>query len=364
MLALVELARASRPLEDTLCAMCRLVAGIAGVEVVSVYLQERDGVLVMRGNVGFPAAAIGRVQLGVCEGLTGVVAERRRAVTVAAAQQDERYKHVAGIGEEQFAAYLGVPLLARDAVAGVLVLQRRAPGSFSEADVVLASSLTAPCLLAIERERARGGVANRFAGTAVVPGRASGGAVVLPPGSARPVSEAAALHALELDQGAAAHRLGHGGPGVARVLANFGLVAAALRGHLAGRSPGDGVIAALEHVPYRGAAGAKDLGALVDERHREVRELWAFLVADVQHRLAICGGVLVVPRLGAFLALEAVARGAIAAVSGEPIEAGACEVLAAAQLPAIAGVPELVARVRGGERLDVDAAEGHVVVGG
>ena len=78
----------------------------------------------MHGNVGFPPDVIGRVELGMYDGLTGVVAERRRPVTVAVAQAEDRYKHVDGIGEEHFPAYLGVPLLHRDDVVGVLVLQR------------------------------------------------------------------------------------------------------------------------------------------------------------------------------------------------------------------------------------------------
>src|SRR5262245_4335429 len=149
---LVELAKVVRPLEETLCAMCRLVAEIAHVDVVSIYLREQqpDGeILVMRGNVGFPADAVGRVSLRGGEGLTGVVAARRRPVTVAVAQDDNRYKHVDGIGEERFAAYLGVPLLVGDDVAGVLVMQRREPNTFGEADVALASSLTAPLILVL-----------------------------------------------------------------------------------------------------------------------------------------------------------------------------------------------------------------------
>jgi len=360
MSVLVELARGSRALEDTLCAMSRQVAEIAAVDVVSVYLREqRPGgdALVLRGNVGFPAEAIGRVELGLSEGLTGVVAERRRPVTVAVAQEDARYKHVDGIGEEQLAAYLGVPLLVGDDLAGVLVLQRRRPHAFGDADVALAASLTAPFVLAIARDGTR---LHGVVGTPLVGGRAVGPAAVLPRVSATPTSEAAALHALEFDQVAAAQRLGHGGPAVGRALENLGLVAIALRERLSAGMTSEDVIAALERVPYRAIAGAKELRAIVDERHREVSDLWSFLVADMQHRLSLCGAVLVVPRMGTFVALEAVARGAVAVVIGEVAEPGARAVLEAAQVPAIAGVPELVAGARRGELLEVDADRGIV----
>ena len=216
MFRLVELTKEQRPIDDTLSAMCRLIAEIVGVEVVSVYLRERHAdreVLVMRGNVGFPSNAVGRVQLGLDEGLTGVVAQRCRPVSVAVAQQDNRYKHVDGIGEEHFAAYLGVPLLVRGKIAGVLVLQRRSPGTFAETDVTLASSVTAPLIFVIEKHGATGdGAGQSFAGTSLVHGRAVGRSVLLPPVSAAPTSETAALHALEFDLVTATQRLGHARP--------------------------------------------------------------------------------------------------------------------------------------------------------
>lgn len=363
MLRLVDLANGARAIDDTLAAMCRQIADVAGVEVVSVYMREQQAtgdVLVMRGNVGFPADAVGRVQLGIHEGLTGVVAERRRAVSVAVAQADERYKHVDGIGEEQFAAYLGVPLLVADEVAGVLVLQRRAPGAFDDDALALASSLTAPLVLVLGRERARSGQDGaRLLGHPLARGRASGRVVVLPPPAEQPTSETAALHALEFDVVAAGQRLGHARPAVLRALDNLGLFAIALREHLSVGPPRDDVIAALERVPYHAASGAKDLRAVVDERRREVAALWAFLVADMQHHLSIGGGVLVVPQLGSLIALEAVARGAAAVITGTSAEGSARTILEAAQIPAVERIGELAA-LACGNVVEVDGTRGTV----
>lgn len=361
MLRLVELAKAQRPIDDTLSAMCRLISEIAGVDVVSVYLREQQDereLLVMRGNVGFPGDAVGRVQLGLYEGLTGVVAKRCRPITVARAQEDDRYKHVDGIGEEQFAAYLGVPLLVAGDVAGVLVLQRRAAGAFTETDVSLASSLIAALMFVIERARSISADSRWLDGTSLVGGRALGPAVIVPPPSAKPVSEAAALHALEFDLVTASQRLGHAGPAVARALENLALASIALRDHVSA-GPGGSVLAKLQRAPYHATSGAKDLGALIAERDQEVNALWSFLVSDMQHRLSICGSVLVVPSLGTFVALEAVARGAAAVVVENTAAVGARHVLAAAQLPALTNVP-VAATIRCGDRLEVDANRGGV----
>jgi GAF domain-containing protein len=339
MLRLVELARQDQPLDESLAAICRLIAGIAVVDIASIYLRERHDardVLVMRANVGFPREAVGRVQLGLDEGLTGVVAQRRLPVTVAVAQQDDRYKHIDGIGEEHFAAYLGVPLVIATKLAGVLVLQRREHGAFTEADVSLASSLTGSIIFALERHREQHGDRGvpTLHGTSLVAGCARGPAVVLPSPAEEPKSAAAALHALELDLVTAAQRLGEAGPVVARALDNLGAVAVALREVVASGRSTDTLVR-LQRAPYHGSS-AKDLTALLAERNREVSELWSFLVVDMQHRLPICGAVLVVRSLGAFVALEAVARGAVAVIVTEGVEPAAREILQAARLPTIA----------------------------
>lgn len=79
-LRLIELASHDGPIEPTLCAMCDQVAAIAEVDIVSVYVREGER-LVMRGNHGFPRAAIGATALAVGEGITGLVAECMRPVS-------------------------------------------------------------------------------------------------------------------------------------------------------------------------------------------------------------------------------------------------------------------------------------------
>jgi putative methionine-R-sulfoxide reductase with GAF domain/phosphohistidine swiveling domain-containing protein len=335
--ALVELANRSQPLEDSLCAMCRRVAQIAAADVVSVYLREAD-TLVLRGNVGFPAHALRRVSLKLHDGLIGVVAERRRPVTVANGQHDRRYKHVDGIGEEQFPAFLGVPLLDAGEVVGVLVVQRRRPYRFTPADIALASSLTAPFIFAIRRD---------------APAGCSGVARLVPAGPVQ-LARITALHALELDLAATTHRLrAPHTPEVARSLENLALVTQALRDDGC-----DDAVAALERVPFRAVSGAKALGTLFDQRRTELADLVSFVAADLQ----LAGGVLVVPRLGALVALEAVARGAVGVIAGAPISVHAGEVLRTAGVPAVGGHPELVASLRGGELLEIDEARGSVRV--
>src|SRR6266700_2366504 len=189
---LIEVAGQQQPLDEVLASMCAGVASTAGADVVSIYVREdgADGqVFTMRGNVGFPAEAVGRVHLRAGEGIIGFVAERLRPVSVATAASDEHFKYIPGLGEERFPAMLAVPVLRGSAAAGVLVLQRGLTRVFTPEEVVLATALAAVISHALERaaehereqtRRAeRGGVA-RLRGVALSRGTAMGRAEVWP----------------------------------------------------------------------------------------------------------------------------------------------------------------------------------------
>src|SRR5215468_1441756 len=103
-LRLIELASHDGPIETMLTAMCDQVAAIAEVDIASVYVVEEQA-LVMRGNHGFTASALGTV-LGFGEGITGLVAECMRPVSAAHAAAEAAYKHVPGLGEDRFPVFV------------------------------------------------------------------------------------------------------------------------------------------------------------------------------------------------------------------------------------------------------------------
>src|SRR5262245_41635175 len=102
---LIALGDEDRPLEQVLTSMCVDVAAIARADVASIYVREAgdDGPrFTMRGNVGFPPEAIGRVHLRAGEGITGFAAERMRPVSVAVGKHDRHFKYISGLGEEKY----------------------------------------------------------------------------------------------------------------------------------------------------------------------------------------------------------------------------------------------------------------------
>jgi phosphotransferase system enzyme I (PtsP) len=365
-LRLIELASHDGPLEATLSAMCDEVAAIAEVDIASVYVREGDR-LVMRGNHGFPKAAIGAVALAVGEGITGLVAECMRPVSAAQAAAETAYKHVPGLGEERFPVFAGVPLIGGGAVIGVLVLQRR-HAAFSADEVTLATALGAPVTLAIERRRAAEIRSARLHGLAHVGGAVLGRAAALATTTAlgsAPLDLDRAMNRLRDDLGRAMRRLGSVEvPAVGAALDRFALALcdqrlrerlAAAAAHPAGLRS---VAKDYARAPYRLGA-ASEVTDHASEPAAEIEQL-CVLLGDA--RSLRPGAVWIADRIGAFVAIAAVARGAAALVAGDAVSPAAIAIARAAGLPTVSDVPGLFGWARPDDLLAVDGDTGTVLV--
>src|SRR5260370_14419657 len=81
------------------------------------------------------------------EGLAGLVAEQVRPVAVENVEAHPRFKYFSEAGEEPYHSFLGVPLIDRGVLQGVLVVQTREPGVFREDEIrmlVQAAAQVAP----------------------------------------------------------------------------------------------------------------------------------------------------------------------------------------------------------------------------
>ncbi len=132
----------SHDLDETLRNVADLVARRAGTDVCSIYLLAEDGrTLVLRASHGLAKKAVGKVQMTLDEGLTGLVAREKRIVAVREPQEHPLYRHFKETGEERFHSFFGVPLLDRSEPVGVLVLQTREPRDFTVEETSALSSI-------------------------------------------------------------------------------------------------------------------------------------------------------------------------------------------------------------------------------
>jgi phosphotransferase system enzyme I (PtsP) len=130
----VQEINASVSLHDSLDIMVNHVAEAMHVDVCSIYLlDERNKRYVLMASKGLKPEAVGHVSLNVGEGLVGLVGKREEIVNLDNAPKHERFAYLPETGEELFNSFLGVPVMYRRKVMGVLVVQNQEPQDFSEA---------------------------------------------------------------------------------------------------------------------------------------------------------------------------------------------------------------------------------------
>ena len=121
---------------DTLMNLVALIATRFKTDVCSAYLLEPDrSNLVLAATLGLHPRCIGTLRMPISEGLTGMVAELVKPVAVEDAPSHPRFKYFKESGEDIYHSFLGVPLIDRGILQGVLVVQTKATRIFSEAEI-------------------------------------------------------------------------------------------------------------------------------------------------------------------------------------------------------------------------------------
>src|SRR5688572_11936182 len=117
--------------EETLGNIVQLIQRTFDTDVCSVYLLEPDrATLVLAATVGLRPDSVGRVRMRLSEGLAGLVGEQLKPQVVEDAPAHPRFKYFAEAGEDPYHSFLGVPLIDKGLLQGVLVVQTIEPRAF------------------------------------------------------------------------------------------------------------------------------------------------------------------------------------------------------------------------------------------
>ncbi|MGZ3455897.1 MAG: phosphoenolpyruvate-utilizing N-terminal domain-containing protein [Polyangiales bacterium] len=197
-------ARIAEIFASPVCSLYLLEPALAGDELDAPAENKENGEapheLVMRGNVGFPAMALGEVRLAVGEGVTGMAVALSRPLSLAEAAVHRSYRHFEQLGEERFPVFLCAPILGPEGPLGAVTVQREPNRPFDLRDVELIVALSASLANGILRadllDQLRGQVATRgpgggtrrvtLGGKPIVPGRAVGAIAALRRPASRP----------------------------------------------------------------------------------------------------------------------------------------------------------------------------------
>jgi glycogen phosphorylase len=131
-----NLAEASGKPAETLMNVVALIAARAKTDVCSVYLLEPDRAnLVLAATLGLRTECIGTLRLALNEGLAGLVAEQVRPVAVGQVASHPRFKYFREAGEDSYQSFLGVPIVDRGVLQGVLVVQTVQTRTFPDNEI-------------------------------------------------------------------------------------------------------------------------------------------------------------------------------------------------------------------------------------
>jgi GAF domain-containing protein len=129
----IKLVSSSLEMLPMLQGVVDLATEATGCHACFIYLLQ-DGQLTLRAASPVFADAVGQVQIGLDEGLTGWVARHRSPEFIRdGAMTDPRMKYIPLLQEERFQSMVAVPILARsEDTIGVVVLHTEAPHEFPE----------------------------------------------------------------------------------------------------------------------------------------------------------------------------------------------------------------------------------------
>ncbi len=133
---IVQDVSAAPDLSSALAITVNRIRDAMRVAACTVYLADEDNrEYVLMATAGLNPQAVGRVRLTRQQGLIGLVAERQEPLNLPDAPRHPRFHPVCEVCEENYHAFLGVPLIQYRRVLGVLTVQHSATRQFHSTEV-------------------------------------------------------------------------------------------------------------------------------------------------------------------------------------------------------------------------------------
>ena len=142
-------------LESVLKHIVEVVVEVTKADACLLYLLS-DGheELILRASKNPHPKLIGRITLGLGEGITGWVArERTRVVIPSNASDDPRFKFFHNLPEDRYQAFVSVPIMAKNEVVGVINVQHKRARRYRPDELALLSTIANQVGGAIENAR-------------------------------------------------------------------------------------------------------------------------------------------------------------------------------------------------------------------
>ena len=150
LLEVADVVNTTLDLETTLKRVAELVRKVIDYEIFAILLlNEQLQELYVRFHVGYPPGVAERVRLKVGQGISGRAAQTRQAVLVPDVTQEESYIEAL----QNVCSELAVPLIVKNRVIGVIDIEAREKGYFTEEHKRLLTLIGSRMAVGIENAR-------------------------------------------------------------------------------------------------------------------------------------------------------------------------------------------------------------------
>ncbi len=142
-------------LETVLSHIVEVVTDVTKADACLLYLlSDSREELILRASKNPHPKLIGRITIGLGEGITGWVArERTRVVISGNASDDPRFKFFHNLPEDRYQAFLSVPIIAKKEVIGVINVQHKRVRRYRADELALLTTIANQVGGAIENAR-------------------------------------------------------------------------------------------------------------------------------------------------------------------------------------------------------------------
>jgi sigma-B regulation protein RsbU (phosphoserine phosphatase) len=129
LLDVADVLATSLDLDTTLRRVAEVVRKVIDYEIFAILLlNEKTQELRFRFQVGYPPEFAERSRIKVGEGVTGLAAQSRQPILIDDVREDHRYIE----GVPNVCSELAIPLITKNRVIGVIDIEAREPGAFTE----------------------------------------------------------------------------------------------------------------------------------------------------------------------------------------------------------------------------------------
>lgn len=140
---IIETVSSSLELSVVLEQILNLIVQVTEADACLIYLYDEDAqALTLAASNPSHEEEFGNLRLAVGEGLTGWVAKERQPLVLSEqAYNDKRFRAFTQLPEDQFEAFLSVPVWSGDTFVGIINVQHRSPVVYSQKTVGLVEAI-------------------------------------------------------------------------------------------------------------------------------------------------------------------------------------------------------------------------------